>query len=66
VSVGRDPRRSRGTLAVEKAIDEATETYYRTLRGDERSEDEAMARASSRAARRVAYDGVVRKRRAGH
>jgi len=76
--VDRDARRSGGTrsgvieqwlrrassAAVESAIDEATETYYRSLRGDDRSEDEAMARASSRAARRVAYDGVVRKRRA--
>jgi hypothetical protein len=40
----------------EQEIEDATAAYYLSLRADERSEDEALARATSRAARRVSYD----------
>jgi metal-responsive CopG/Arc/MetJ family transcriptional regulator len=48
-------RRAAATSA-EQQIEEATAAYYRSLRGDERAEEDAMSRALSAAARRVAYD----------
>ena len=45
---------------VERAIDNATAAYYASLRGA--PEDEAIARASSSAARRVHYGDAPRPR----
>jgi hypothetical protein len=50
--------------AVEKEIEAATATYYRSLRGDERAEDEALARALSVATQRISYDTAPAVRRA--
>ncbi len=49
--------------AVEKEIEAATAAYYRSLRGDELAEDEALARALSAATRRVSYDEAPGARR---
>jgi len=68
--VDRDARRGKGsrsgvieewlrraaTANVEQEIDDATAAYYRSLRGEERTEDESLSRSHSDAARRVAYD----------
>ena len=49
---------------VEREVEQATVAYYRSLRGDERKEGDALSRALSRAARRVSYDeGVTPHRR---
>jgi metal-responsive CopG/Arc/MetJ family transcriptional regulator len=40
----------------EKDLESATTAYYLSLRADQRSEDEAIARSMSTAARRVSYD----------
>lgn len=48
--------RRAATAAVEQEIAEATAAYYRSLRGDELAEDEALSRGLSDAARRVSYD----------
>ncbi|HMJ50525.1 MAG TPA: ribbon-helix-helix protein, CopG family [Polyangiaceae bacterium] len=49
---------------VEREIEQATAAYYRSLRGDEQTEGEAISKALSRAARRVSYDeGVTPRRR---
>jgi hypothetical protein len=48
---------------VEQEIADATAAYYRSLRGEERSDDEALSRGLSAAARRVSYDGVPATRR---
>lgn len=44
---------------VEREIEQATEAYYRSLRGEERKEGDALSKALSRAARRVSYDESV-------
>lgn len=51
---------------VERQVEEATAAYYRSLRNDERAEDEAASKALSTAARRVSYDDseTPRRRRA--
>ena len=49
--------------AVEAEIDDATAAYYESLRGNERAEDEAIARALSQAAARVSRGGADRRRR---
>jgi metal-responsive CopG/Arc/MetJ family transcriptional regulator len=68
--VDRDARRHKDTRSgvieqwlrraaqanVQKEIEDATAAYYQSLRGDEREEDEAVAKALSRAARHVSYD----------
>jgi hypothetical protein len=68
--VDRDARRGKGSRSgvieqwlrraananVEQEIDDATAAYYRSLRGEGRTEDESLARALSDAARRVAHD----------
>jgi metal-responsive CopG/Arc/MetJ family transcriptional regulator len=48
-------------------IDAATAAYYRSLRGEERDEEEALSKALSGAARRVSYDegAAPRRRQAG-
>lgn len=47
--------------AAERSIEEATAAYYASLAPPAREETEAIARASSLAARRVRYDAPVRK-----
>jgi metal-responsive CopG/Arc/MetJ family transcriptional regulator len=47
--------------SVAQEIDDATAAYYLALRGDELAEEEHIARAISRAARRVDYDGGAAK-----
>jgi metal-responsive CopG/Arc/MetJ family transcriptional regulator len=68
--VDRDARRGKGSRSgvieqwlrraananVEREIDDATAAYYRSLRGEDRAEDESLSRSLSDAARRVAYD----------
>lgn len=49
--------------AAERSLDELTSAYYASLRPDDRAEGEAIARASSRAAKTIAYDPTPRKRR---
>ncbi len=75
--VDRDARRRQNTrsgvveqwlrraaaASVEHQIEEATAAYYRSLRGDERAEEEAMSKALSAAARRVSYDESESPRR---
>jgi hypothetical protein len=55
--------RRAATAAVEQELAEATAAYYRSLHGDERAEDEALARGLSLAARRVSYDDAPAPRR---
>jgi metal-responsive CopG/Arc/MetJ family transcriptional regulator len=68
--VDRDARRGNGTRSgvieqwlrraassnLEHEIDQATAAYYRSLRGDDRTEDESLSRSLSDAARRVTFD----------
>jgi hypothetical protein len=57
--------RRAANASVEKEIDDATVSYYRSLRGDDHAEDERLSRALSRAVRHVAYDdGPAPRRRA--
>jgi hypothetical protein len=59
--------RRAATAAAEQELTEATAAYYRSLRGDERDDDEALSRGLSEAARRVSYDDAPtapRRRRA--
>jgi hypothetical protein len=51
---------------VEREIEEATAAYYQSLRRNDRAEDEAVSKALSAAARRIAYDNseAPRRRRA--
>jgi len=78
--VDRDARRGKGTRSgvieqwlrraasanLEREIDDATAAYYRSLRGEDRTEDESLSRSLSDASRRVAYndDSAPRGRRA--
>jgi len=48
---------------VERGIEEATAVYYQSLRDAERQDDEALSKALSAAARRVAYDEPLPRRR---
>jgi metal-responsive CopG/Arc/MetJ family transcriptional regulator len=41
---------------LEHEIGDATAAYYRSLRGENRTEEESLSRSISDAARRVAYD----------
>jgi len=47
---------------VEREIEQATVAYYRSLRGEEQKEDEALSKALSRGARRVSYDESIEPR----
>ena len=51
------------SAAVEKQLENATAEYYLSLRGDERVEDDALARALSKAAQHVSYDDAAHPRR---
>jgi hypothetical protein len=59
--------RRAANASVEQEIDDATASYYRSLRGADRAEDEPLSRSLSDAARRVAYDEepAARRRQAG-
>jgi metal-responsive CopG/Arc/MetJ family transcriptional regulator len=48
--------RSSASRAAERDLEEATAAYYATLRGPAKADEEAIARASSRAAKLVTYD----------
>jgi hypothetical protein len=48
--------------SAEQEINDATATYYRSIRSENNSEDEPVARALSRAAAHVAYDDAPTKR----
>jgi hypothetical protein len=48
-------RRAASASTVQE-IQDATVAYYRSLRGEERAEDEELSRALSSSARRVSYD----------
>jgi len=58
--------RRAATATAEQELAEATAAYYRSLRSDERDDDEALSRGLSDAARRVSYDDAppLRPRRA--
>ena len=49
--------------AARKELEDATSAYYLSLRDAEQAEEDALARALSKAARRVSYDVTVRARR---
>lgn len=55
--------RRASAAAAEQEIEEATAAYYHSLRGDERSDDAALSRGLSEAARRVSYDDAPAPRR---
>ena len=76
--VDRDARRGRGSrsgvieqwlrraanASVKQEIADSTAAYYRSLRGEDRAENESMSRSLSDAARRVADgDGSAPRRR---
>jgi metal-responsive CopG/Arc/MetJ family transcriptional regulator len=48
---------------VERELEQATVAYYRSLRGEERREGEALSKALSKGARRVSYDESIEPRR---
>jgi len=55
--------RRAANAGVEQEIADATAAYYRSLRGEDRVEDESLSRALSDATRRVSYgDGTARRR----
>lgn len=76
--VDRDARRKNATRSgvvegwlrraaasnAQQEIDAATAAYYASLDTGDREEDEQMSRASSAAAKRVAYDETPSRRRA--
>ena len=55
--------RRAANAAVEQELADATAAYYRSLREEDRAEDEALARGLSDAARRVSYDDTPAPRR---
>ena len=55
--------RRAASASVEHEIDDATASYYRSLRGEDRTGDEPLSRSLSDAARRVAYDEESAPRR---
>ncbi len=73
--VDRDARRGKGSRSsiveqwlrraasssVEQEIGDATAAYYRSLRGEDRTEDESLSRSLSDAARRVARGRAARR-----
>lgn len=61
--VFEDWLRAGASRAAERSIEEATAAYYESLRGEARDEDEAIAHATTRAARQITYDAVPRPRR---
>ena len=75
--VDRDAKRRNGTrsgvieqwlrgaasAAVAQELDAATAAYYRSLRPEEAEEDEALSRALSGAARKLAFGDAVAPRR---
>jgi metal-responsive CopG/Arc/MetJ family transcriptional regulator len=75
--VDRDARRGKGSrsgvieqwlrraanASVQQEIDDATAVYYRSLRDDDGTKDEALSRSLSDAARRVAHDDSAPRRR---
>lgn len=52
--------RRAANATTEKEVEDATAAYYLSLRGDERTESEALARGLSKAARRGSYDDAAR------
>lgn len=61
--VVEDWLRSSASRAAESSIDDATAAYYASLRGEARADDDAISKAMSRSATRIAYD-TPRPRRA--
>ena len=55
-------RRAANASAEQEVVD-ATAAYYRSLRGEDRIEDESLSRALSDAARRVSYGEGARRQR---
>ena len=47
---------------VTRGIEDATAAYYRSLRSDQREEEESLSKALSGAARRVSYDDSIAPR----
>lgn len=60
--VVEDWLRSSASRAAESTIDEATATYYASLRGEARADDDAISKAMSRSATKIAYDAPRRRR----
>jgi len=58
--------RSGASRAAERSIEELTAAYYASIRGPELDEQEAIARASSRAAKKLSYDAPVRRASRAH
>jgi metal-responsive CopG/Arc/MetJ family transcriptional regulator len=52
--------RSAANRAAERSLDEMTAAYYASVTDDDAAETEAIARASSRAAKRITYDVPAR------
>ncbi|MDB4956460.1 MAG: hypothetical protein JWO36_4029 [Myxococcales bacterium] len=48
--------------AAARSIEDATAAYYAELTGDAKQEEEAIARATTNAARRITYDAPPRSR----
>jgi len=61
--VFEDWLRAGASRAAERSIDDATAAYYASLRGEARAEEEAIARATTAGARRIArtYDAKARR-----
>jgi hypothetical protein len=55
--------RRAANASVQQEIDDATAVYYRSLRDDDGTKDEALSRSLSDAARRVAHDDSAPRRR---
>jgi hypothetical protein len=55
--------RRAATASAEREVDDATESYYRAIRGEDHTEDELLSRSLSDATRRVAYDEESAPRR---
>lgn len=55
--------RRAANASVEHEIDDATASYYRSLRGEDLARDEPLSRSLSDAARRLAYDDESEPRR---
>jgi thioesterase domain-containing protein len=54
--------RRAATAEVTRGIEDATAAYYRSLRSDQREEDESLSKALSAAARRISYDDSIAPR----
>jgi metal-responsive CopG/Arc/MetJ family transcriptional regulator len=55
--------RRAATASAEQEIDDATASYYRSLRGEDHAEEEPLSRSLSDATRRVVYDEESAPRR---